>query len=576
MKIKKITASNILSLGNINVDFPDSGLVLIEGWNFDAQRANGAGKTAIFNAICFALYDKMPIKITASEILRRGAEKGFASVEVELGEDVLKITRTRPKGLVVELNDSVINVTQLELESKLRLNYDQFLLSMYFCQGSIGRFLFLGDADKKTFLLQVLGLDRFAVCKKETDDQIKAILSTIESAKNALTSDAARIEAYSENLIDEGDVRQAIDDIAKQISEANESISVLRSVPSPDLKKINDLERGLELKKHEITSAKIKRSMLHDQFKKISSKLREFTGQEQCELCGSSLDISSAREHHDNEMLSINNEKLSLKEEIDACDIICQKEGTLLQTISKLKEKKLQQTAAKDAADKRVSELSSFISLRQQELNNRRLKLENNKILLNKINILEDSVSKHQSAISVNNRNLEFYKAISSAFSPTGIQAYVLDSIIELFNIKVQDYLNLIWPTASYRLLSFKETSKGTIVAKLSDQLTMNGESVSLGSLSGGELRALSICSDLTILDILEQHLGLPLNPVIMDEPFDGLDSVGRELVIELLENIFRTRSVMIVDHSSEAKTMFSKVIRVEKRSGVSNVIVDI
>ena len=155
-------------------------------------------------------------------------------------------------------------------------------------------------------------------------------------------------------------------------------------------------------------------------------------------------------------------------------------------------------------------------------------------------------------------------------YAPTGAQAYVLDSVVESFNEAVSRSIDLVWPNVSYKLHSFKETSKGEVTAKFSESLTMNGKDVSIGSLSGGECKALSICVDFAILDILERYFGLALNPIILDEPFDGLDEIGREIVVDLREKLAMTRQIFVVDHDNQAKSMFSKVIRVEKRNGVS------
>jgi DNA repair exonuclease SbcCD ATPase subunit len=63
------------------------------------------------------------------------------------------------------------------------------------------------------------------------------------------------------------------------------------------------------------------------------------------------------------------------------------------------------------------------------------------------------------------------------------------------------------------------------------------------------------------------------INPVILDEPFDGLDSLGRELIIDILTKISHTRQIWVVDHASEAKSLFNQVVKVEKRNGISNII---
>jgi DNA repair exonuclease SbcCD ATPase subunit len=124
----------------------------------------------------------------------------------------------------------------------------------------------------------------------------------------------------------------------------------------------------------------------------------------------------------------------------------------------------------------------------------------------------------------------------------------------------------------TYQLKSYKETVKGDVTAKFSEHLMMDGRPVSIGSLSGGENRALSLCVDFALVDIMERQFGIAMSPIILDEPFDGLDGAGREFIIELLEKFSVDRQVVVIDHASEVKGMFTKVINVEKRNGVSTV----
>ena len=97
MKIKSLKINNILSIEDAYVEFGDNGLVLVEGFDYDTGRANGAGKSAIFNAISFALFDKVPRKITKSEILRKGAKSGFAQVSVLTASGEYTIKRSRQR-----------------------------------------------------------------------------------------------------------------------------------------------------------------------------------------------------------------------------------------------------------------------------------------------------------------------------------------------------------------------------------------------------------------------------------------------------------------------------------------------
>lgn len=157
-------------------------------------------------------------------------------------------------------------------------------------------------------------------------------------------------------------------------------------------------------------------------------------------------------------------------------------------------------------------------------------------------------------------------------YSPTGAQAYILDSVIDSFNERVGEYVNLVWSNMTYELKSYKENVSGDVTAKFSELLLMDGKETSIGSLSGGEFRALSLCVDFALIEVMERQFGISLSPIILDEPFDGLDGAGREFIIELLEKFSEDRQVVVIDHASEVKSMFSKVLTVEKRNGITTV----
>ena len=134
-------------------------------------------------------------------------------------------------------------------------------------------------------------------------------------------------------------------------------------------------------------------------------------------------------------------------------------------------------------------------------------------------------------------------------------------------------YVDMIWPNATYTLQTFKETKSGDMRAKFSENLNIGGTSVSVGSLSGGEYRCMSLAMDFAVINVLETMFSKKVNPVILDEPFNDLDASNRERVVDLLEKIATNRNIVVVDHASEAKSMFSDVTKIVKRNGVSSLV---
>jgi DNA repair exonuclease SbcCD ATPase subunit len=572
MKIISLEISNILSIETAKLVFSDNGLVLVEGWNHDAGRANGAGKTAIFNALSFGLYDKLPRKVTASEILRRGARSGFVKVEVNLPTGPATVTRSRPKGVVFEQNGIVQDWTQAEWESKIRLSYSQFILSMYSAQDADKRFILLNDSSKKDFILQLLDLVEFAACKDTTDGLVKGFVGEIEQASAKIATVSAKIAAYQESLIDKNSVKLRLASLTDEIDKLNKALEEQISVPKPDLSKYSKLESDIRTKQSAFVSTKARSSMLHDQYRRLSAKIKEFSGQKTCFACGQGIDTSEAERLHELEMLQLKKQLKELKTDIDACDTVLVSENSIDELARKLADKKIKESEAYRSAQECAAELRSLLRIKQNTSENLVLKLQQNSELLDKIQTLTESINVSEQTIACKKRDVEFYKTISALYSTTGAQAYILDSVVDSFNEYVAKYVDLVWPNATYKLNSYKESVKGDVVAKFSETFMMNAQDVSSGSLSGGELRALSLCADFAILDVLEMHFGMPLNPIILDEPFNGLDAAGREVVIELLEKLSKNRQILVVDHASEAKSMFSKVILVEKQNGISTV----
>lgn len=555
--------------------FEDSGLVLVEGWNYDTQRANGAGKTAIFNGLAFALYDKLPRKITKTEILRRGCKTGFAKVSVLCGEDIWTVIRSRPKGVRFLKNEIEQDISQEEFESFIRLSYEQFLLTIYTPQansGELKRFLSAPDSSKKDFLLQLLNLDQFGSAKKAVDEVIKQKQAAIDLDTKKVETARARIETYEESLIDVSAITASIKALKESILPWEHEIVELSSVEKPDLSKYFSTEEGIRTKQQEIAQAKAKRSLLHDRYRELTTSIQDYDAGLSCSECGSSLDTPIARAAHLEHQEKVKQKSIDVKKQIDDTDIIVSREQGITDLARKLRDKKTQESADYQSAQIRINELKGFIRSKQQIIESSTLKLSSNEEILNKINVLQDKVESELQNISSNKKELELYKTLSAIYSPTGAQAYVLDSVVDSFNEVIQKYVDMLSPNMSYVLNSFKENSSGDVVAKFSETLTKGGDQVSVGSLSGGEEKGLSLCVDFALLEVLEMQFGMTLNPIILDEPFDGLDAAGREIVVDLLENLARNRQIFVVDHASESKAMFTKSVRIELRNNVSTI----
>ena len=284
-------------------------------------------------------------------------------------------------------------------------------------------------------------------------------------------------------------------------------------------------------------------------------------------------DIAAHKAHHEAKMLEHQEVIKAKKTLIDQYDEDLAQENKFRNLLNKSREKKEQESRSYNNAQSVLRSVSDAVKQKELLILETNLKIEKATELKNKVTILEQYIVKAAEVIEQDTSSKEVNKAVSAMCAPTGAPAYIMDSIVDSFNEIVSDHISLVWPNATYSLQSYKENKSGDVTAKFSESLMINSEQTSIGSLSGGEQRAVSLSIDFAIIDILSQQFGMSLNPIIMDEPFEGLDATGREIVIELLNKLSIKRQIWVVDHASEAKSMFSQIVRIEKRKGVSSIV---
>jgi hypothetical protein len=202
MRILTIRGENLASLSDpFEIDFEaepirSSGIFAITG-------PTGAGKTTILDAICLALFDRLPRMDTAERgasvgrantdggqrikyddvrgILRHGAGAGYAEVDF-VGQDGRRyrsrweVNRSRGKASG-NLQNQRITLTDIdsgeivgdkktdtlqEIEKRIGLSFDQFRRSVLLAQGDSDTFIRAGSKDKAELLERITGTEIYS------------------------------------------------------------------------------------------------------------------------------------------------------------------------------------------------------------------------------------------------------------------------------------------------------------------------------------------------------------------------------------------------------------------------------
>jgi DNA repair exonuclease SbcCD ATPase subunit len=223
MIIKSITAKNFLSIGNQTqgINLANSNLTLVLGENLDlgggdAGSRNGVGKTAMINALSYALYGQALTNIRKENLINKiNGKNMLVTVEFEKNGLNYRIERGRkPNLLRLYVDDKEITAdnqgddesqgdsreTQKFIEQMLDMSHTMFkhlvALNTY-----TEPFLAMRAADQREVIEQLLGITLLS-------EKAESLKTRVKETKDLISAEQFRIEA----------VRSANENVQKSIN----------------------------------------------------------------------------------------------------------------------------------------------------------------------------------------------------------------------------------------------------------------------------------------------------------------------------------------------------------------------
>ena len=329
MKFLQLEILNLASLdkqGGEVINFEEG--ALSESTIFSIVGPTGSGKSTLLDAICLALYNRAPryprkkgdknqnIEIfgatDASEnnrlaptdsrnILTRGKKEGYSKLtflanngSIYRAEWHVRFQRVRYENAKTALYKITRNGEEIseetanwnELPNIIGLDYDQFLRTVLIAQGSFANFLTAKENERYELLEKLIG------CEETYTNIATEIKKAKDQATDAYNQMAASVEAVKQNLLNDEELIQLQEEIARLEKAEKELDSQLKAI-SKDLqwfeendKQINqiatcqtDMEQATNAIKE--MQAQILRLQLHDEVQPAVNLLQEVERQTQ-------------------------------------------------------------------------------------------------------------------------------------------------------------------------------------------------------------------------------------------------------------------------------------------------------
>ena len=558
---------NFLSTGNqfteIQLDYAPTTLIIGE---------NGAGKSTILDALCFALFNKPFRNISKSQLVNSVNGNGTI-VEVEFNvnnKDVKVVRGIKPNKFEVWVGGTMINQDanardyQKHLEQQiLGLNYRSFTQVVILGSSTFVPFMQLSTKARREVVEDILDIKIFSLMNFLLKNKNKSLLEDIRDVeynydltKEKVTLQEKFIEEVVNNksaLVAENqqklwDNRSTIDyrkDDVKALEIDNENLSFdaeEKLKVEKKLKKLTQTEAALQNRKSE-----------HDR------QIQFFQNNDECPSCEQPITESTKQtqiESRTTKIGEIENGIADLQrmesEEQDRLQSIL----TDLETIRKNDVEKAKILSSIAELEKFNAKLEKDIEAYQNGSVS-----EEDKIKLAELKGQIKSIEEQKSKL---NEDKFYIDVARNLLQDSGIKTKIVKQYLPIMNKLVNTYLSSMDFFVNFNI---DENFNETIKSRFRDEF-------SYASFSEGEKMRIDLALLFTWRAIAKMKNSTNTNLLILDEIFDSsLDNAGTDDFLKIL-NTFDKQNVFVISHKQDMLfDKFRNIIQFKKEQNFSRMV---
>ena len=552
---------NFLSTGDqwTEVKFDEANSTLIIG-------QNGAGKSTILDALCFALFNKPFRKINKPQLVNSINEKGL-KVEVcfSIGPDDYRVFRgIKPTVFEIYKNNKLVDQdaaakdTQKYLEqSVLKLNYKSFTQVVILGSSTFVPFMQLAAAHRREVIEDLLDIGIFSQMNTLLKDKVRAAQNSSSDCQHLLELSNQKLSSQKKLI----DSLQQVND--KYLSEKEEKINsnlLLISntqdkltAKNADLEGICFDEEEYTRIKNNVSTLKQNKAVKKSDLKRLIGDVKFFESHSDCPTCGQSIqdDFKEKQIESLSDQGSVITKKVwGIEKEIDS----------LLNQIETMEEKSSQ-----------LHEVRSEINILEREVV--RLEFENLEIqkqlithnenhqgiddATSHLKTLEEDHNRNVGQCASISRQIDEYQVVSSLLKDSGIKSQIIKKYIPVFNQLINKYLQSM---DFYVNFTLDEEFNEVIKSRFRDEF-------SYASFSEGEKQKIDLALLFTWREVARMKNSVATNLLILDEVFDSsLDTEGTNELLKILRSLGNETNVFVISHKGEILVdKFMRTLKFEK-----------
>ena len=534
---------------------------------------NGAGKSTMLDALCFALFGKPFRKINKPQLMNSVNQKDMiVETEFTIGNSRYRVLRgMKPNVFEIYKDDVMLNQTasvrdyQNHLEQNiLKLNFNSFTQIVILGSSSFVPFMQLPTGARREIIEDLLDIKIFTAMNILLKERLQQNKNNLKDIKYKIDLEQEKLEVH-QKYIDEmqSKNKERIDNLKAEIKKSETSISRLEDDISKNNSSVKDLmesvkdEESVQKKLNEILKIE---SKFEEKLKKLKKEIKFYQDNDHCPTCDQDIDdeIKSKKVgQNESKIVEVN-------EAFDKLQIELDKENQRLLDIMEIN-KAVQELLEKVSdGNNQISSLHKYINQLRTNIDTEVDDVSDLKEENKKVNDIKKQIKGHEKKRESEIHEKELLDVAAELLKDKGIKTQIVRQYVPVMNKLVNKYLAAMEFFVSFELNeNFEETIK-----------SRHRDSFSYASFSEGEKMRIDLSLLLTWRAIAKMKNSTNTNLLILDEVFDAsLDSNGCDEFLKLLNELGKETNVFVISHKGDVlQDKFRSVIKFEKHKNFSRI----
>jgi len=568
IKFEKVRWKNFLSTGNqfTEIDLNRNETTLIIG-------ENGAGKSTVLDALCFALFGKPFRTITKSQLVNTvNAMDAVVEIEFSIASRKYKVIRSiKPNKFEIWQNGKMLNQEannrdyQKILEQQiLKLNYRSFTQVVILGSSTFIPFMQLKARFRREVVEDLLDIKIFSTMNMLLKQRLKDLVTELQEVEYNYKLSGEKItmqESYIENIKNNAGViiESKQNDYHSNSIMLDEKVNNKKTLEENQKLLFQSVTDQINVESKD-TKLKDLRSTLIEKKKEKDRMIKFLSENEDCPACEQHID----KDFKDKMIDTKKGESNNVLDGLTKMDYELDKMQNRLIEI-RVVTSDIQDNSIKIAQlNTSIQELEKY----QERLSNEITELEKSTVNNSdeeKLKVLKtefDGIEKNRKDL----KEEKVYKEASRAMlQDTGIKTKIIKQYLPIMNQLINKYLASM---EFYVNFSLDENFDETIKSRFRDDFTY-------ASFSEGEKMRIDLALLFTWRAIAKMKNSTNTNLLVLDEIFDSsLDSSGTDEFLKIL-NTLEGENVFVISHKQDVLVdKFKHTLKFEKNKNFSKMVV--